>query len=151
MAMRARGGARMLCMQNGTDHSPMRRVTSEDSNLGAAGQATGAAATATDYNGSTPLRAWGRFRLVNGLAIWREGSTPQLSGSEDCAATTGTVAAAAAAAKAVMERAGASQLDSFMVSHRIRGSPRQVWPIPCSHKAAPLSAAGSLPLPTSLC
>lgn len=95
---------------------------SEDSNLG--GHGNGAAGGAAEM--AAPLRSWGRFRLVNGLAIWREGSTAQLSSKEDSMASTGTVAAAAARAKAVMERAGAPQLDSFMVSHRIRGSPRQV-------------------------
>eukprot|EP00892_Ulva_mutabilis_P002877 jgi/Ulvmu1/12590/UM092_0020.1 len=120
---RAGRGMSDLWPENGADHSPMRRAVSEDSNLGAAGHA--AETSPGEY--SAPLRAWGRFRLVNGLAIWREGSNPQPSGGgDDPAATTGTVAAAAAAAKAVMERAGAPQLDSFMVSHRIRGSPRQV-------------------------
>lgn len=111
-------------MQSGTDLPSLRRATSEESNLGANGTVTSAVSANSDL--TAPLRTWGRFRLVNGLAIWREGSTAEHPGTDEAYSSTGTVAAAAARARAVMERAGAPQLDSFMVSHRIRGSPRQV-------------------------
>jgi hypothetical protein len=55
------------------------------------------------------LRAWGRFHLINGLAIWKEGYSAGciLNSDADSASSSGG-------------------LDSYMVSMRIRGTPRQV-------------------------
>lgn len=64
------------------------------------------------------LRAWGRFHLINGLAIWKEGSGHSSAGS---AATHAHAESATS-----FSSSGSLGLDSYMVSMRIRGTPVQV-------------------------
>lgn len=60
------------------------------------------------------LRAWGRFHLMNGLAIWKEGS-----------GSSAAMHAASESPSSLCTPSGAG-LDSYMVSMRIRGTPSQV-------------------------
>jgi hypothetical protein len=60
------------------------------------------------------FRAWGRFHLINGLAIWKESSGLSTALPTD-SESNGSFCAPASIG-----------LDSYMVSKRIRGSPLQV-------------------------
>ena len=64
------------------------------------------------------LRVWGRFHLISGLAIWKEGSGHSAAGS---AATHAHAESASS-----FYSSGSLGLDSYMVSMRIRGTPVQV-------------------------
>lgn len=64
------------------------------------------------------LRAWGRFHLMNGLAIWKQGSGHSSAGSSAMHADSESASSYCSSSSV--------GLDTYMVSKRIRGTPGQV-------------------------